>query len=343
MTGKRVTIYHIADDLGMSASYVSRALNDHPSVSQKIKDIVKKKANELNYKHNSHAANLRQGSSKTIGVIVPHINQSFFSDAIAGIEEACFENNHSLIICQSHESFKYETISVETLIHQNVDCIIISISAETRSSAHLEEIKNHNIHLVQFDRCLDTFDSYKVLNDNKEASYNAVKNLIKEGYCKIAFLGGPEHLTIFKNRKEGYLEAIKEANLIIPYNFIIDNAFSKEMATKAANELLTLKEHPDAFFSVSDHQSLGVLEVANSLGIKVPEQLGIFGFGNEDFSQLITPSLSSINQKSKELGKCAANLYFKNILPGTQESDSGKQKIIKSEIILRQSSLRTTH
>src|SRR4051812_35677372 len=123
MSGKRVTIYHIAEELGMSASYVSRALNDHPAVSEKIKEQVKKKALELKYKHNSHAANLRQGSSKTIGVIVPHINQSFFSEAIAGIEEVCFENNHNLIICQSHESYKQEGQALETLIRQNVDCI----------------------------------------------------------------------------------------------------------------------------------------------------------------------------------------------------------------------------
>ena len=130
MRTKRITIYDLAKELGVSASYVSRALNNHPSISEKVKEKVRKKAAELNYKHNSHAANLRQGSSKTIGVIVPHINQNFFSEAIAGIEEVCFENNHSLIICQSHELFKQECLAIDTLIHQNVDCILISVSAE---------------------------------------------------------------------------------------------------------------------------------------------------------------------------------------------------------------------
>src|ERR671927_63104 len=120
MINKRVTIFDLAKELGMSASYVSRALNNHPAVSKKIVELVKKKATELNYKRNSQAANLRQGSSKTMGVIVPQINQSFFSEAIAGIEEACFANNHSLIICQSHESYKQECLAIETLIHQNV-------------------------------------------------------------------------------------------------------------------------------------------------------------------------------------------------------------------------------
>ena len=99
MNNKRVTIYDLAKELGISASYISKALNNHPSINEKMKQAVKKKALELNYKHNVHAANLRQGSSKTIGVIVPLINHRFFSEAIAGIEEVCFENNYSLLIC----------------------------------------------------------------------------------------------------------------------------------------------------------------------------------------------------------------------------------------------------
>jgi len=129
MRSKRVTIYDLAKELGISASYISKALNNHPSISEKIKQAVKKKAAELNYKQNTHAANLRQGLSKTIGVIVPHIDQRFFSEAIAGVEEVCFKNNHGLIICQSHESFEKECLAIDTLIHQNVDCILISISA----------------------------------------------------------------------------------------------------------------------------------------------------------------------------------------------------------------------
>lgn len=341
MRQKRVTIYDLADELGVSASYISRALNNHPSISEKVKEKVKSKANELNYRHNSHAANLRKGSSRTIGVIVPHINQSFFSEAIAGIEEVCFQNNHSLIICQSHESFKQECLAIETLIHQNVDCILISVAAETNTSGHLENIKKHNIELIQFDRCFDKLNSYKVLNDNKEVSYNVVKNLVNEGYMRIAFLGGPTHLAVFKNRKEGFLKAIKEAGLTIPYNFVVDDVLSKEKAAESAAELLKLKEPPDAFFTVSDHQSLGVLQVAASLGIKVPGQLGIFGFANEAFTEIISPALSSVDQKSKELGKHAARIYFENILKGQTTTIKNHEEIIKSEIIIRQSSIRT--
>jgi DNA-binding LacI/PurR family transcriptional regulator len=341
MSGKRVTIYDIAKELGISASYISRALNDHPSISEKVKEAVKKKAVELNYRHNAYAANLRQGSSKTIGVIVPHINQSFFSDAIAGIEEACFENNYSLIICQSHESFKQECKAIDTLIHQNVDCILISVSAETQSPSHLCTIKENNIELIQFDRCLEKLESYQVLNDNEAVAYDAVNTLIEEGYKKIAFIGGPTHITLFVSRKKGYLKAVKEAGLVIPYNFIVDNMLSKEKAIEVASELLALPEPPDAFFNVSDHQSLGVVQVAENLGVKIPEQLGVFGFANEDFTDIIKPALSSVDQKSKELGRHAANLYFNKIRKGKGEISTDKTEIIKSEIIIRQSSKKT--
>lgn len=340
MNNKRVTIYDLAKELGISASYISKALNSHPSVSDKVKEAVKKKALELNYRHNSHAANLRQGSSKTIGVIVPHINQSFFSEAIAGMEEVCFENNHSLIICQSHESFKQECIAIDTLIHQNVDCILVSVSVETKSPSHLQTIKNNNIALIQFDRHIDELDCYNVLNDNDEASYRVVKNLIAEGYKKIAFLGGPAHLATFKSRKEGYLRAIREDKLVIPYNFIVDDVLASDQPLAPITELLTLQDPPDAFLTVSDFQSLAVLKVANSLNIKVPEQLGIFGFANEAFTEIIKPALSSVDQKAKELGKHAAKLYFDIIKKGKSLPASNKTEIITSEIIIRSSSQR---
>ena len=338
MSNKRVTIYDLAKELGISPSYISKALNDHSSISEKVKAAVKKKAAELNYKHNSQAANLRQGLSKTIGVIVPHINQSFFSEAIAGIEEVCFENNHSLIICQSHESFQQECKSIDTLIHQNVDCILISVSAQTTSASHLLTVQEHNIALIQFDRHIEVVNSHKVLNDNEEASYQITKHLIGEGYKKIGFLGGPEHLLIFKGRKEGYLRAIREAKLVIPFNFIVDNVLAQDKVTETVSELLGLDDPPDAFVTISDHQSLGVLQVAEGRGIQVPSQLGVFGFANEAFTNLIRPALSSVNQNSKVLGRHAANVYFQTIRDKKQPASTDFTEIISCDIIARRSS-----
>lgn len=341
MSRKRVTIYDVAKEMGISASYVSRALNDHPSINPKVAESVKQKARELNYKHNSHAANLRQGSSKTIGVIVPHINQYFFSEAIAGIEEACFANNHSLIICQSHESFQQECKAIDTLIHQDVDCILISVSAETRSAEYIQNIKEHNIQLIQFDRYREEVASSKVLNDNKEVTYQVSKILLEQGYRKIAFLGGPNHLATFNLRKEGFLQALAEFNLSVPDHFIIESALAREQAMVVARELLALPDRPDAFLSVSDHLSLGVLQAAESMGIAVPSELGLFGFANEFFSSIVKPSLSSVDQKSKEVGKRAALLYFEWLANKKMGNQPFKEEIISSDLLIRDSSKKS--
>ena len=126
MTNKRTTIYDLAKAMNLSASYISKALNNHPSVREEIREKVRAKAKELNYSHNSYAANLRRGSSKTIGVIVPYIRRSFFAKAIAGIEEVCTNNGYGVIICQSQDSFERECHAIKTLIRQNVDAIFIS-------------------------------------------------------------------------------------------------------------------------------------------------------------------------------------------------------------------------
>ena len=337
MSEKRVTIYDLAKELGVSASYISKALNSHPSVNAKMIESVRKMAFELNYQSNSQAANLRLGSSKTIGVIVPHIDQRFFSDAIAGIEEICFKNNHSLIICQSHESYSQECKAINTLIHQNVACILISISEETRSPTYLENIQKHHIALVQFDRCAEQFDGFKVSNDNEKAAYNATKKLFENDYKSVAFIGGPDHIAIFKHRKEGFIRAHKELGLTIPYNFIVEGSLTCEIGFKMASDLLSLKDPPDAFLTVSDNQALGILKVAALKGIKVPEQLGIFGFANEAFANIITPTLSSVNQKSKELGQHAAKIYFDVILKNKGPQLTKYEEIIKSEVIIRES------
>jgi len=336
---KRATIYDIAKELNISPSYVSKALSGHESVSEAMRQRVKEKADQLNYRHNSRAANLRRGQSRTIGVVVPHINQSFFSDAISGIEEVCFAYHHSLVICQSHESYEKEGKAIETLIHQNVDCILISNAEETSKTDHLRQIAKNKIPVIQFDRCLDAFESFKVVNDNKNVSYQAVRSLIGEGYRNIAFLGGPASVKAFQERKEGFIAAIAEDNLVIPYNFIVDNVLTRERAKQAALPLLQLPNRPDAIFTVSDHQSLGVMDAAAALDLSIPSQLGIFGFADETFTQLVTPSLSTIDQHSMELGRKAAELYFQRIY---QQAEISKTEtvVIASEMRIRQSSRR---
>lgn len=338
---KRITIYDIATELDIAPSSVSKALNDQPTVSKRTKELVKAKARELDYKHNTHAANLRMGFSQAIGVVVPKINTSFFSGAIAGMEELCFEHGHQLIICQSDESYIKEIQAVETLLRNNVDCIIISLSSESTNKDHIRGIANQHVHLIQFDRVDPSINSFRIVNDNKVAAYKAVRHLIDQGYQRIALLGGVDQLLVYKERKEGYLQAVREAGMAIPYSYVVDDALSTNKGMEAASCLLNEKVSPDAFFVTSDYAALGVLRAASALGLQVPQQIGIMGFANEPFTELVSPSISSVDQKSRLLGREAINIYFKNILEGKAMSAS-KELVIPSELIIRASSLKNT-
>ncbi|WP_269236185.1 LacI family DNA-binding transcriptional regulator [Flavobacterium flavigenum] len=339
MNTKRITIYDLAKELGLSVSYVSKALNGKPGVKEEVRQVVLKKAAEINFKHNTQAANLRRGSSMTLGVIVPHINQNFFSDAISGIEKACTENKHNLIICQSHEKSDVEKTAIETLIHQNVDCILISLSKETQSANVLGQVLEHKINVIQFDRCDENFPGHRVINDNKDATYKAAKSMIDEGYQRLAFIGGPLHMDLYMNRKEGFIRAINEAGMYVPDHFIVEDNISKENAFQTALKLLALPEPPDAFLAISDIQALGIMLAITQSGLKIPEDIGIFGYANEPFTEIITPSISSVDQNSERLGYQAAMVYFDHILKN-KESDEVITKIIESDLIIRSSSKR---
>ena len=340
MKKKRTTIYDIAEKLNITASSVSRALNNSNYVNENTKQLILKTAAELNYKRNTLASNLRKGQSKTIGIVVPRINQNFFSNVIAGIEDATYEKGYNLIICQSNESQEKEIKCVNTLINQQVDCIVISISADSNDYKHLKNVLDHGIQLIQFDRVIEELETLKVINDNEQASFEALSHLIEQGYKRIALLKGPQNLDIFKQRKVGYLAALNKYGLPVIDELIIENAWTKELGAEATRKLLSLPEPPDAIFaSTSDFSALGVLEVATAMGFKVPDQLGILGYANEAFTELTSPSITTIDQFSVYMGRTVADLYFKEM----ENKDTlvvPKTISIKPKLIIRSSTSR---
>ncbi len=334
---KRTTIYDIARKLNLAASSVSRALSNNSNVSLATKELILKTAKEMNYKPNSLASNLRKGQNQTIGVVVPRINQNFFSNVIAGLEEVTYKNGYSLVICQSNESHEREVQCVETLINQHVSCIVISISVEHNNNDHLKNALVQGIQLIQFDRVSQELETFKVINDNEQAAAEAVSHMIDQGYRRIALLEGPQNLAIFRERKAGYLRALEQHNVPIIAELIVENAWTKELGAEATQKLLSLAEPPDAVFaSTSDFSALGVLEVAINLGFKVPEALGICGYSNEAFSEITSPSITTVDQFSKKMGQTIAELYFEEIKE-VSVSAAYKTVSIKPELIIRSS------
>ena len=337
---KRTTIYDIARKLNLNASSVSRALSNTSKVSEATKKLILDTAKEMNYQPNSLASNLRRGSNRTIGVIVPRINQNFFANVIAGLEEVTYEHGYNLVICQSNESYEREVECVNTLINQQVNCIVISVTADFQDDEHIRNILKHGIQLIQFDRVADNVDTLKVLNDNRQSSIEAISHLIGQGYKRIALLEGPQNLNIFRQRKDGYLEALKMHGFDIVPELMRENAWTQELSATATRELLSLPNPPDAIFaSTSDFSALGVLEVATKMGISVPDQLGICGYSNEAFTEITSPSITTIDQHSVDMGKAIAKLYFKE---ARSEAEVSVPRInnIQPQLIIRDSTLK---
>lgn len=334
-----ITIHDIAKRLNISASTVSRALNNNPLISKTTREQIKKTANEMGYRPNILAANFRTKKTNTIGVIVPLINRHFFSSVISGIEDIAYNQGFAVTISQSNDNFEKETKIAQTLFANRVDGLIVSIAMETTSFNHLKLFTERNIPLVLFDRITDEIEADKIVVDDFGGGYRATKHLIKQGAKKIAHLGGPLNLKIYKNRQEGFNKAITEAGLKINKLYIINNSLTRKDGTNAIKKLIKNKEKPDAIFCANDTTALSVIIYLQENGIKVPEDILVVGFSNEPFSEVVTPSISTIKQPGFLMGQKAATLLINQIT--TKQIKTQFETItMPTELIIRNSSKR---
>jgi LacI family transcriptional regulator len=339
MKSGQVTIHDLARMLNISASTVSRALSGNPRISRSTRDKVKKLVEKLNYQPNVVASNLRTGKSRTIGIVVPHINRNFFSNVIGGIEETASNADYRVIITQTYESHEKEVENIRALLSARVDGILVSVSGGTKTYGHYDLVKKRGIPLLFFDRTIDEIETSRVMIDDFRAAYKAVKHLIEEGFKNIAHFAGPQHINIYRERFAGYREALKEGGILYSEAFLFIDNLTEEKGWKATDKLMKLKNRPDAIFSASDISALGAIKYLKEKGYRIPEDMAIVGFANEPFTSIMEPGLTSVDQKGYLIGVTVANLFFEEIL---KPSESGlfKKIIIEPELIIRESSLK---
>lgn len=337
MNKKRTTLKDIAKVLNISSAAVSKAMNDDSRISVKTKAAVKRVAKELNYQPNHLASALRKGKSNLVGVIVPRTNSNFFSSVIEHMEDVLNKAGYNIIITQSNESFEKECKSIDTLLYTQVDGIIASMANETVDLSYYEKIKSNGIPLILFDRGENDLNvDYVGINDY-ESSHIIVEHLISKGCKRIAHIGGYRRTRIFNNRIKGYIDAIKKNNLPIDDCLIIESALTLEDGRREIKTLLNLKHRPDAVYIASDYAALGALQVLNEQNINVPDEIRLIGFGNEPFTSLVSPTISSIDQHSKEIGRLAAETFLERVANPKAEQTLNKI-ILEAELIIRASS-----
>jgi LacI family transcriptional regulator len=331
----QITIKDIANKLGLSTSTVSRALKDHPDISPKTRTAVKELAGLLGYRPNRIALNLRNNSTRTLGLIIPEIEHYFFSAIINGIEEVAYKNDYSVMVFQSNESYKREVINTQAVLTNRVDGVLVSFSKETRDFSHFQRLIDNEIPVVFFDRVTEELQADQVVADDYQGAFLAVNHLIEKGCRRIAHFAAPQTLTIGKSRLSGYHDALLKHG--IPYNpSLVVLADTFETAKKAAHEILRKTERPDGFFAVNDMSAIAIIKAARELGIRVPDDVKVVGFENSKSSALIEPELTSVDQFGFELGREACLLLLKRLKDDDDVSEfKPVKKVIKTKLVVR--------
>ncbi len=337
MGRRHISLKDLANELGVSISTISRALKNHPDISPELSKKVQQLAQERNYSPNPLAMGLLKQHTKMIGVIVPDIVTHFFASIISGIESVAREHGYYIVISSSNESYFKETEAVQNLLKSRVEGFILCISQETRDFSHFERVIRDEIPIVFFDRVWDSMDVPAVTVDGVEA-VKAIIRHFRDNNCKrIAYISGPEHLNISKNRKEGYLEGLRECGYTFSPDLLIECNLSALEATSATQRLLSLTEKPDAIFAINDTLAFAAMKEIKKQGFKIPDDIALVGFTDEFHSTVVDPPLTSVTHPTFRMGQEAARLFFRWIEMGRP---SGEKVILPTELVIRESSVK---
>ncbi|MDQ2178135.1 LacI family DNA-binding transcriptional regulator [Marinifilum sp. D714] len=339
MANKPVTIKDIAEKLNISVSTVSRALKNNPEISLQTREAVQKLAKELKYQPNPLAVALKTQKSNTIGVVVPQIVSSFYASVVKGIEQVADEFGYQVFVSSSNEKMEKEEKNVNGFLNMRMDGIILSLSRATNTYDHIHKIQDMGVPMVLFDRTSKELEVSKVVADDAAAAHSAVTHLIEGGAKRIAFLTGPEYMLFGRNRMRGYKKALEDKDMAIDETLISRCDFTVEDAKNASLELLKRSNRPDAFFAINDELAIGAMTAAKELGLKIPEEVAVVGFSNSRRSRYMEPSMSTMDQNPKQVGREAAKLLFDQMedKPGAKDV---KEVVVHADLLVRTSSER---
>jgi LacI family transcriptional regulator len=334
---KEVTIYDIAKELNLSAATVSRALKNNKKISKSTTNRILEKADEMGYRHNSFASNLRKQKSHTIGVLLHELNSTFMTSVLAGIENVATQAGYDIIITHSGESYEKEVANALNLYHKRVDGVIASLSSNTTNLDHFKIFFEKNIPVIFFDRVDENSERTHVIIDNYKCGFVATKHLIDQGCKRIVMLTANLNRNVYAQRHRGYKDALYDVGIKYNEDLVLVKDLAEESALKAAHEILKMNPFPDGLFVTNDFIAAVCMQELKRNGVKVPEDIAIVGFNNDAISKIVDPQLTTINYPGRDMGEISARNLIGH-LKGIENIDTTNRITIKSELIVRESS-----
>jgi LacI family transcriptional regulator len=330
-----VTIRKIAEDLNLAVSTVSKALRDSHEISADTKARVFEYATKINYSPNPYASSLKGRRSRNIAVVVPEVSDTFFSEAINGIEEVAQREGYHVMIYLTHEDGDQEQSIVNDLGNGRVDGILISVAAGATDRDHLQNVK---LPLVFFDRVREDIPSTRIVTNDYESGYNAVKHLISRGCRRIAFLSTFGGLNIIRYRQEGYLQALKDHGIDVKKCPIVSCTNNESENVRILKQLLDHSELPDSIIGSVEKVTMQAYSVCHELNLSIPVDVKVVGFSHLQIASLLNPSLTTITQPAYEMGRAAATALFKTL--SKKKLDVVNEQIEIPSVLIERASTR---
>jgi len=306
-----MNIKTLAGQLGISVSTVSKALNDSHEISAETKRKVLDLAALLNYTPNAYAGSLRNKKSSNIAVVLPEVADSFFSQAINGIESVAQEKGYHVIVYLTHEKQHKEQSILNDFRSGRVDGVLMSLSCETTSNDHIFRLNDKKIPVVFFDRVPEGMTAAKIVTDDFESSCKATMQLIAKGCQRLAFLSLSDKLAIFNNRVEGFKKALHNSGLVFDESMLVTCSSDEQQAHHVLTNLLMRPDRPDGVVASTEKTATELYDVCNQLGLQIPADIKVIAFASLPIAALLHPPLATIVQPAFEMGKVAATLLFK--------------------------------
>jgi len=304
------TIKDVAIKSKTSVGTVSRYLNGY-----KIKELnrlkVEEAIKELDFTINSIARGLKTNKTNVIGVLIPELANVFSTQVISGMERTFEKYGYNIIVCNSSENVEKEKEKLKLFKNSCVDGIILMPVSD--QGEHIRQAIGGQIPIVLIDRLVKEVKLDGVISDNVNGAYNALEHIIMMGHRRIGVIAGQSNVYTARERLEGYLRALRDYNVEFDEDLIVSTNFDKAGGENAIERLMALKEPPTAIFASNYYTTLGAVKAFSKIGIKIGEDISLFGYDQSELNEVLNPPLSVVVQPMDEMGHKAAELLIKRI------------------------------
>jgi LacI family transcriptional regulator len=297
-------------------------------------------AEEMGYRSNTFASNLRKRKTNTIGVIIPRLNSHFVSSVLGAMEKVANDAGYNIIMSQSMESVNREIANAKTMFDNRVDGLLVSLAYDTGNIEHFDKFTRRGIPVIFFDRVYEDINYVRIIIDNHKNAYDVTSHLAAQGATRIMHITGNLKRNVYAERYNGYRKALADNGLVFDKEYLLSGELTETAGIEAAEKILAMKKMPDAIFVANDSCAASCMRVLKQQGLRIPEDIAMAGFNNDPISRIVEPNLTTVNYPAQQMGEIAATTLI-NHLNGISSIDNTNVIVLRSELIIRSSSLKT--